>query len=405
VIVDLQGPSVQQALILAGGRGTRLHDLTACTPKPLLEVGGRPFLDYILENVWRHGFRDVVLLGGFQASKLRHWAAKARWPGLAIKLVVEEDPAGTAGALFGAAELLDDEFLLLNGDSFFDINLLDLATATFDSDWTAAVALCERSDSSRYGVVELAGDRVCNFTERPTTEGCRIVNGGVYRVKRRLIEMVMHRPCSIERDIFPQLAICDLLVGRVYNRPLLDIGVQEAFHDAQSIMPSLVGRGALFLDRDGVLNRDVGYAHRPDQIEWGEGVSEAVKFANDAGYLVFVVTNQAGVARGLYDEGQVHHLHEWMNEQLRRTGAHIDEFVYCPFHPTQGRGHYRRDADCRKPKPGMILDLIERWAVDPSRCVLIGDKEIDMQAAASAGIRGVLYAGGSLAMLVRGVLG
>jgi D,D-heptose 1,7-bisphosphate phosphatase len=395
---------MKQALILAGGRGTRLNELTKATPKPLLSVAGRPFLDYVVENLWRHGLQEIIILAGFEGEKIRRWAQKV-WPGLDIKVVVEEEPAGTAGALMEVVDLLEDEFLLLNGDSFFDINLLDLATARFDSDWLAALALCKRSDTRRSGVVDLSGERIRSFADRPKDDQCHIVNGGIYRVKRTLLEWVDTRPCSIESDIFPELARQGLLVGRVYRRPFLDIGVPEAFAAAQTVIPTLAHRGAIFLDRDGVLNRDVGYAHRPDQIEWSEGAFEAVKLSNDAGYLVFVVTNQAGVARGFYDERQVWQLHRWMNEQLRTVGAHVDEFVYCPFHPTEGIGEYRRDADCRKPKPGMILDLMRRWTVDPVRSLLIGDKEIDMQAAASAGIRSLLYPGGDLAMLLREVMG
>jgi D-glycero-D-manno-heptose 1,7-bisphosphate phosphatase len=393
---------LNQALILAGGRGTRLGELTRTTPKPLLRVAGRAFLDYVVENLWRHGFQDIVILAGFEGKKIQRWAQKV-WPRLKIKVVVEAEPAGTAGALMTAADLMDAEFLLLNGDTFFDINLLDLAVANFDSDWIAALALCERSEYRDSGVVELARERIYSFADRPKDGRSHMINGGVYRLKRTLLKWVEKRPCSIESDIFPQLAKHGFVVGRVYDRPFIDIGIPEAFACAETIIPRLTRRGAIFLDRDGVLNRDVGYVHRPDQIEWSEGAFEAVKLSNDAGYLVFVVTNQAGVARGFYDERQVCQLHQWMNAQFRAFGAHVDEFAYSPFHPTEGVGEYRRDADCRKPKPGMILDLMRRWSVDPARSILIGDKHTDMQAAALAGIGSALYFGGNLAMLLRRV--
>ena len=376
-------------------------------PKPLLSVGGRPFLEYIVEELWRHGFCHVVLLAGFAADRLQKWAQAFGRPSLQIDIVTEPAPAGTAGALHCAADLLEEEFFLLNGDSLFDINLLDLATAPFDSHWLAAIALAHVVSPSRFGVVELSGQQIWKFADRPKQpppQKPALINGGVYRLRRDVIAMIRNRPYSLETELFPQLARLGSLVGRVYDRPMIDIGVSELYRDAQKLVPEVTRRGAIFFDRDGVLNRDVGYPHRPDQIEWEHGAFEAIKAVNDAGFFAFVVTNQAGVARGLYEESHVRQLHSWMNEQLRIGGAHIDEFTYCPYHPTEGIGHYRRDSSRRKPQPGMILDLLNRWAVDRMRCALIGDKDIDLQAAVAAGIPGVPYNGGGLDKTVKGVL-
>jgi D-glycero-D-manno-heptose 1,7-bisphosphate phosphatase len=148
-------------------------------------------------------------------------------------------------------------------------------------------------------------------------------------------------------------------------------------------------RGAVIFDRDGVLNLDVGYAHRPDQIVWTADAAKAVKAVNDAGLYAFVATNQSGVARGYFSEADVESLHTWMSAELARQGARIDAFVYCTDHPD-------RPTTRRKPGPGMILELIERFSLDPARTVLIGDKDSDMAAARAAGIDGVMFAGGSL---------
>jgi D-glycero-D-manno-heptose 1,7-bisphosphate phosphatase len=161
------------------------------------------------------------------------------------------------------------------------------------------------------------------------------------------------------------------------------------------------GRGAVFFDRDGVLNRDTGYPHRPDQIEWTPGAAEAVKAANDAGRLVFVVTNQSGVARGLFDEAAVNALHAWMAAELARQGARIDGFSYCPHHPAGTVAAYARACDCRKPEAGMLRDLIARHRLDPARCVMIGDRDSDLQAAQAAGVRGLLFDGTDLPAVVR----
>ena len=163
-------------------------------------------------------------------------------------------------------------------------------------------------------------------------------------------------------------------------------------------------RPAAFLDRDGVLIEDTGYPHRPEDIRWMPGAAAAVKALSEAGYLVFVVTNQAGVARGYYDEAQVGVMHRRMAGVLAGQGAHVDAFEYCPHHPQAVRPEYRRDCRRRKPRPGMIEDLLAAWPVDSSRSFLVGDRETDMQAAAAAGLPGHLFVGGDLAAFVAGVL-
>ncbi len=159
-------------------------------------------------------------------------------------------------------------------------------------------------------------------------------------------------------------------------------------------------RPAVFFDRDGVLNRDIGYLHRPQEFEWLEGAKEAIRLCNDAGYLVFVVTNQAGVARGHYGEDDVRALHSWMNSELAAQGAHIDAFEYCPHHPEGVSVQYRRACSRRKPEPGMLLDLLSQWPVDRQASFLIGNMQSDLDAAAGAGIRAYLYQGGNLAEFV-----
>jgi D-glycero-D-manno-heptose 1,7-bisphosphate phosphatase len=154
--------------------------------------------------------------------------------------------------------------------------------------------------------------------------------------------------------------------------------------------------GAVIFDRDGVLNRDVGYPHRPDQIEWTPMAVEAVRAVNAAGLHALVATNQAGVARGFFPEEAVSALHDWMSQALARQGARIDGFAYCPHHEAAPLAAYRRACPCRKPGPGMILALIRRFDLDPARTVMIGDKPSDLEAAAAAGILGAPYAGGSL---------
>jgi D,D-heptose 1,7-bisphosphate phosphatase len=145
-----------------------------------------------------------------------------------------------------------------------------------------------------------------------------------------------------------------------------------------------------------VLNHDHGYVGTRERFEWTEGARDAVRLATAHGWHVFVVTNQSGVARGLYDEAAVHRLHAWVREQVLAVGGTIDDFRFCPYHPEAVLPAYRRTSDWRKPGPGMIEDLIRAWELDRARCLLVGDQETDLQAAAAAGIAGYLFPGGNL---------
>ncbi|MBB5691195.1 HAD-IIIA family hydrolase [Roseomonas alkaliterrae] len=386
----------EQAVILVGGRGTRLGALTRHMPKPLLEVGGRPFLDWLIEEVARHGIPRVTLLAGFEAERFAPYHGRLL-RGARIEVLTEPEPLGTAGALRLFRDRLAPRFLLLNGDTLFDVNLLRLPGAWREG-ILGVLALRREAPGARYGTVALAADgTVTGFAPRPA-EGIAggPINGGVYLLDRAIAGCVPPGPVSLEVDVFPRLATEGRLLGIGFDGFFLDIGVPEDYAAAQSAIPAMARRPAVFLDRDGVLIEDTGHPHRPEEARWIPGAAEAIAALNDAGCFVFVVTNQAGVARGLYPEAQIGVMHRWMAGELARHAAHVDAFEYCPYHPEAPLPEWRRDSRRRKPAPGMIEDLMAAWPVDAARSLLVGDRDTDIEAARRAGIPGHLFPGGNL---------
>lgn len=379
-----------QALILVGGRGTRLGSLVDNTPKPLLPVSGQPFLKYIVDAVSRHGFTDILLLAGYRAEAVDEFATTNTTAQVRIRSITEPTPLGTGGALVAASQHLKSSFLLINGDTFFDINFNDVILAA-QSNALAKLALSKVPDTARYGRVTLQGDNIVAMQEK-NQPGPGSINGGIYHLRKEAVLRLPPGVSSIENDLFPKLAAENKLEGKSFSGFFLDIGIPSDFTRAQTELPKRMWRKAVFLDRDGVLNRDVGYAHKPPQIEWVLGAKTLVKRLNDAGYLVFVVTNQAGIARGLYAAEDVETLHQWMQDELRKSGAHIDAFYYCPHHPD-----FTGPCTCRKPEPGMITRALAEWPVDLAGSFLIGDKPTDIEAARRAGITAYLFETGNVA--------
>ncbi len=153
---------------------------------------------------------------------------------------------------------------------------------------------------------------------------------------------------------------------------------------------------AVFFDRDGTLNVDIAYLHRPEDFIWIEGAKEAIKYVNDQGYLAILVTNQSGVARGYYPEADIKAVYDWMNKELAKIGAHLDALFYCPHHPQGKIPAYTKKCNCRKPDTGMVDEACERFHIDRSKSYLVGDSERDMECARKAGVQGGRFTGGNL---------
>jgi D-glycero-D-manno-heptose 1,7-bisphosphate phosphatase len=388
----------RHAAILVGGRGTRLGSLTDAIPKPMVEVAGRPFLDWLIEEVSRFGFPRITLLAGYLGHSIAARYDGKTTRGSRIEVLIEPQPLGTAGGLRLFADRLEDHFLLLNGDTRFDVNLLDLPLHAGDA--LATLALRRTAPGARYGTVEVdATGRIGGFAAR-AAERSGPINGGIYLLRKPILDHVGAGPVSLESDVFPKLAAAGALRGALYDGDFIDIGIPEDLDAAQTKIPAMARRPAAFLDRDGVLIEDTGWPHKPEEARWIAGAAQAVKRLNDAGFFVFVVTNQAGVAKGKFPESQIGVMHGWMAAELAAAGAHIDAFEYSPNHPQAPLPQYRLDCRRRKPRPGMIEDLLAAWPVDAGGSFLVGDKDSDIEAAQAAGIPGHLFRGGDLSAFV-----
>ncbi len=398
--------TVRQAAILVGGLGTRLGTLATDTPKPLLPIGDRTHLAWLLRELCRYGVEEALLLAGHRASRVHDalpTLAASLPRGLRLTVLEEASPAGTGGALRHARHRLHDRFLLLNGNSLFDTNLAALlADAAADPEDVLARLLLRRADQAgRCDVAATEADRITAFAATGAAgaagaAGPCLVNAGVAVVSRALADRCAP-VCSLERDVLPPLARAGALRGTARTGWFIDIGIPADLARARAELPGrLLGRPALILDRDGVLNLDHGHVGTRARLDWMAGALDAVRAASDRGWHVFVATNQSGVARGHYDEAAVRALHDHMGEVVHEAGGTVDDWRYCPTHPQGSVAAYAREDDWRKPGGGMLRDLIRAWALDPARCVMLGDRESDMRAAAAAGIAGKLFPGGDL---------
>jgi len=405
--------TLRQCAILAGGLGSRLGEIVREIPKPVLEVARRPFIAWLMREMLRFGVDEFIILTGHLSQAVEDAVLNAAdaLP-KRVKVAFSQEPlrAGTGGALFHAQNLLADRFLLCNGDSLFDCNIAALLGdfAHDGADVLGRLIVRDIPDATRYGTVALENDTVTAFRDRPAaSQGAGepgTINAGIYAFDKAVLGL-LSETCSLEQDILPKLAQAGQLRATSLHGWFVDIGIPTDLAHARRELAACLDRPALFLDRDGVLNHDHGYVGSRDRWEWMEGAREAVALATFHGWHVFVVTNQAGVARGLYGETDVDALLEWTADELRRAGGTLDDWRYCPYHTEAKLDAYRRESEWRKPAPGMLIDLMRVWNIDPRHCVMVGDKDTDMQAALAANIRGALFPGGNLLEFLRPVLG
>jgi len=385
---------VDQAVILAGGKGTRLGELTKAKPKPLMPItpDGASFLELAVAEYARQGFANIVIVAGYLGDQIAELMEGRRFGSARVRVVIETEALGTAGALLAAEPLLQERFLVANGDSFIDANFRALA-ATPVAPGQGAMLVRRIDNAARYGMVDVEDGFVRKFSEKSAQAVPGLINAGVYLLDRTILDAITATPFSMETQVFPNMAADGRLRCVESDGYFIDIGLPDFLNEARSVLHDRLRRPAVFFDRDGVLNRDIGYVGRREQFEWTPGAIDFIRAVNDAKLRVVVITNQAGVARGKYSIDDVHALHDWMARVLAEKGAFVDRFYYCPYHVEGSIAAYRAEHPERKPKPGMLLRAGHELDIDIARSVMIGDKQLDMDAARAAGVHGVRVEG------------
>ncbi|MDQ2084750.1 sugar phosphate nucleotidyltransferase [Xanthobacteraceae bacterium Astr-EGSB] len=387
-----------------------MGDLTASTPKPMLPVAGRPFIEHIIQDVARFGIGHICLLAGKFGGQIYEAYHGRTMYGSRLDVVVEPTLMGTAGALRHAVDRLDSVFFLLNGDSWVEADLVSLVrrwqeAKLVDPQIAVQLLLQRVQDVGRYGSVIVDGGKVVAFREKsPGGAGAPgFINAGVYIMCRQILDLIPDgRPISLESDALP------LLIGRgsvsavtAAGDYFVDIGLPASYDSAQKELLRRRTKPALILDWNATLNVDGRFANSHEDLVWQPEAREAIRYANDARYYVFLVADQSGTVQGCSGEADIWSFHTAVQASLFEIGAHIDGMEWRS-HPVDGSHEGDRTMRRRqKPFSGMIEDIAASWPVDLTRSVVISDTETGMAASAATGVAGVRYASGSLLELVR----
>lgn len=407
-----------KVVIMAGGRGTRISELFPDIPKPLIPIDGIPVLEREVCSLASQGFRDIILTVSYLHEKIEeHFGDGSKW-GVKIEYFVENTPLGNAGALFKLD--LKEDFLLLNADAMFDVDFNRFVD--FHKQHGGLVTLFTHPNSHPYDSGLLIADKngaveqwLAKEDSRPEYYRNR-VNAGLHVINPSVLELsgidadkvgaVGENGKPIKVDLDRQLLKPLAGTGRMfcYDSPeyVKDMGTPERYDAVCEDYKAgrVSGKNlqnkqkAVFLDRDGTINKYVGFLRNIDEFELLDGAADAIKKINASGYLAIVITNQPVIARGEVSFEELERIHNKMETLLGKKGAYLDAIYFCPHHPHKGyegeRPELKFDCDCRKPKPGMLLKAAQDFNIDLAQSWMIGDGENDIRAGQNAGCQTAL---------------
>lgn len=422
-----------KTIIMAGGKGTRISSVASDIPKPMIKIEGKPVLEHELECLRDQGFTDIILTVSHLGNIIMDYfgdgsgisPVTGKPFGVHIEYYFEKEPLGNAGALFKIKDKLDSDFLLLNADAVFDVDFNRFVA--FHKQHGGLVTLFTHPNSHPYDSGLIIADKngavdqwLAKEDERPEYYRNR-VNAGLHVINPIILEQSgidadkvgtvgengKHIKFDLDRQLLKPLAGTGKMF--CYDSPeyVKDMGTPERYYSVCEDYKAgrVSGKNlknkqkAVFLDRDGTINKYVGFLRNIDEFELIDGVADAIKKINVFGYLAIVITNQPVIARGEVSFEELEVVHNKMETLLGKEGAYLDAIYYCPHHPHKGyegeRPELKFDCDCRKPKPGMLLKAANDFNIDLSRSWMIGDGEIDIKAGINAGCQTALISEGS----------
>jgi D,D-heptose 1,7-bisphosphate phosphatase len=426
---------------MAGGKGTRIASIKSDVPKPMIEICGKPILLWQIENLKACGLTDITLVIGHLGQVIRDYFQDGNSFGVRISYFEEKEPLGTAGALFKMQELTDD-FLLLCGDVMMDVDFqrfirfhqehqawASLMAHPNGHPYDSSLLVTEILPPTEKGGLPIDTHRVRKWINK---EDERLfyknrVNAGIEIISPQLLRETMKHfqprhpespdKIDLDRDVLkPNIASGCIFA---YDTPeyIKDMGTPDRYYEVEKdIMNGKVKarnlsqhQRAIFLDRDGTINKYKGFLTNPEDFELLPGVAETIRTINHSGYLCIVVSNQPVIARGDCTFEELQTIHDKMETLLGKEGAFVDGIYYCPHHPDKGfkgeRPEYKIDCDCRKPKAGLLLQAAKDWNIDLSQSYMIGDSDRDVEAGQNAGCKAsILLANHDLNATINNIL-
>ena len=393
-----------QVVVLMGGLGSRLHEITENCPKPMLDINGKPFFQYQLELLVQAGFRRFVFCLGYHADAIREWFGNgSRWGVDIIYSYDGETLLGTGGAVRKALPLLEEDFLLLYGDSFMDIDYLEVVVRYREAvrgGKKALMTVMRNNDRFDKSNVVYEGENIVLYDKKKPDPQMAYIDYGVSIFRREIFEsMPLDEPQDLS-DIQHILSVNGLMAGCEVEHRFYEIGTPASLKEFHAYAEKRWGKPskAVFLDRDGVINElfwneDVEQLDSPlkrEQFRLLPGVTEALRTLQAAGYLLFIVTNQPAAAKGKTTYTELCAINHMFMQQMNNEGIELTEVAMCPHFGTRTaltrEDYLIQVCDCRKPKTGLIEKIMEKYSISTSNSWMVGDSATDIQCGKAVGL-------------------
>jgi histidinol-phosphate phosphatase family protein len=374
--------------ILVGGRGKRLGKLTKNTPKPLIQIKNKKFLDILLSKIIKYNFKRIFLICSYKKEKFFNIYHKKKIHNSKIICINEGLAKDTGGGLYKIKKFIKGNFFLINGDSFFDINLNLLSNFISDKKWIGCMAIANNKGYEKNDKMNNLLINKKNYIEYSKYK-TNFMNGGVYFFKKNIFKFIKNKKISLEKDILNELILKKRIKGIYSPQYFIDMGTTQKLKSLKNNLDNLKEKVA-FLDRDGVINKlkPYGYIENFKQFYFLPGVVKGIKFLNKQNYRVIVITNQACVGKGIINEKKLNNIHMKMTNNLKKiNNSYIDDLFFSPYYRFSKIKKYRSNNVERKPNPGMFLKAINKWNVDIKKSFFIGDQLTDLEVSKKVGLR------------------